>query len=59
MPIFQSLLSFKKNGPLKVENGIEGQNFNFIQILFDFEVDDHGFSLDDNIAIVFEIKTSK
>ena len=48
--------------PSKREDGIEGRHFNLTQIPFDVEVDEHGFVLDYQIAISFEIwnlKSSK
>ena len=41
--------------PFKREDGIETQHFNLTQIPFDVEVDEHGFTLDHQIAISFEI----
>ena len=38
---------------------IEGQHFNLTQIPFDVEVDEHGFALDYQIAIFFEIGNLK
>ena len=40
-------------------DGIEGQHFNLTQIPFDVDVDEHGFSLDYQIAISFEIGNLK
>ena len=40
-------------------NGIEGQHFNLTQIPFDVDVDEHGFALDYQIAISFEIGNLK
>ena len=41
--------------PSKREDGIEGQHFNLTQIPFDVAVDEHGFALDYQIIISFEI----
>ena len=45
--------------PYKREDGKERQHFNLTQIPFDVEVDEHGFSLDYHITIIFEIGNSK
>ena len=45
--------------PSKRMDGIEGQYFNLTQIPFDVEVNDHGFALDYQIAISFEIGNLK
>ena len=45
--------------PSKRMDGIEGQHFNLTQIPFDVEVDKHGFALDYQIAISFEIGNLK
>ena len=40
-------------------NGIEEQYFNLTQIPFDVEADEHGFALDYQTAISFEIGNLK
>ena len=45
--------------PTKRLDGIEGQHFNLTQIPFDVDVDEHGFALDYQIAISFEIGNLK
>ena len=49
------LFVIQEEWPSKREDGIERQHFNLIQIPFDVEVDEHGFTLDYQIAISFEI----
>jgi hypothetical protein len=45
--------------PSKRKDGIEGQHFNLIQLPFDMEVDENGFSFDYQIAINFELNETK
>ena len=53
--IHSFLFVIQEEWPSKREDGIEGQHFNLIQIPFDVEADEHGFALDYQIAISFEI----
>lgn len=45
--------------PSKRDDGIEGQHFNLIQLPFDVEVDEHGFSFDYQISVQFELKDAQ
>ena len=51
--------AIQEEWPSKRMDGIEGQHFNLTQIPFDVDVDEHGFSLDYQIAISFEIGNLK
>ena len=53
------LFVIQEKWPSKREDEIEGQHFNLTQIPFDVEVDEHGFALDYQIAISFEIGNLK
>ena len=56
-PLFPFVI--QEEWPSKRMDRIEGQHFNLTQIPFDIEVDKHGFALDYQIAISFEIGNLK
>ena len=53
------LFVIQEEWPSKRVDGIKGQHFNLTQIPFDVEVDEHGFALNYQIAISFEIGNLK
>ena len=49
----------QREWPSKREDGKEGQHYNLTQLPFDVEVDDNGFSFDNQVSIHFELGEQK